>query len=56
MKANLLASSSRNFASNSLLGGYFGKLEGSQATGSVVKNCMPRQKVNIPKFKINLEP
>lgn len=35
---HLLASSSLNFASNSLLGGYFGKLEGSQGRGSVVKN------------------
>lgn len=35
----LLASSSRNFASISLLGGYDGKLEGSQANGFVVKNC-----------------
>ena len=35
---NLRASSSRRFASNSLLGGYLGKLEGSQASGFVVKN------------------
>lgn len=36
----LRASSSRSFASISLLGGYFGKLEGSQGNGFVVKNCM----------------
>jgi len=34
----LLASSSRTLASNSLLGGYFGKLEGSQGRGFVEKN------------------
>lgn len=36
--ANLLVSSSRSLASNSLLGGYFGKLDGSQGRGFVVKN------------------
>lgn len=36
--AYLRASSSRRFASNSLLGGYLGKLEGLQAYGFVVKN------------------
>lgn len=36
---HLLASSSRTFASNSLLGGYFGKLEGSQGRGFIAKNC-----------------
>ena len=35
----LLASSSRSFASNSLLGGYFGKLEGSHGSGLEEKNC-----------------
>lgn len=34
----LLASSSLILASNSLLGGYFGKLEGSQGSGFVEKN------------------
>lgn len=34
----LRASSSRTLASNSLLGGYFGKLKGSQGSGFVVKN------------------
>lgn len=34
----LLASSSRSLTSNSLLGGYFGKLAGSQGNGFVVKN------------------
>lgn len=38
LTAYLLASSSRSLASNSLLGGYLGKLEGSQARGLVVKN------------------
>lgn len=36
--AHLLASSSRSLASNSLLGGYFGKVDGSQGRGFVVKN------------------
>lgn len=35
---DLLASSPRTFASNSLLGEYFGKLNGSQGRGFVVKN------------------
>lgn len=35
----LLASSSLLLASISLLGGYCGRLEGSQAKGSVLKNC-----------------
>lgn len=39
MNPYLLASSSRNLASISLLGGYLGRLDGSQATGLVVKNC-----------------
>jgi len=34
-----LLASSRNLASISLLGAYFGKLDGSQGTGSDVKNC-----------------
>lgn len=34
----LLASSSRTLASNSLLGGYFGKLEGSHGRGFIEKN------------------
>ena len=34
----LLDSSSRSLASNSLLGGYLGKLDGSQGRGFVVKN------------------
>lgn len=38
-RADLLASSSRRLASISLLGGYFGRLEGSQAKGLVLKNC-----------------
>lgn len=38
-KIYLLASSSRTLASNSLLGGYLGKVEGSQGCGLVVKNC-----------------
>ena len=42
--ANLLASSSLNFTSISLLGGYFGKLDGSQAYGSVIKNCKQETK------------
>ena len=37
-KAYLLSSSSRSLASISLLGGYFGKLDGSQGRGFVVKN------------------
>lgn len=37
--ADRLASSSRRLASISLVGGYFGRLEGSQAYGSVLKNC-----------------
>jgi len=37
---NRLASSSLRFASISLLGGYWGRLDGSHAWGSVVKNCM----------------
>uniref|UniRef100_A0A7I4AZ37 Uncharacterized protein n=1 Tax=Physcomitrium patens TaxID=3218 RepID=A0A7I4AZ37_PHYPA len=37
--SHLRASSSRIFASNSLLGGYCGKLDGSYARGFVVKNC-----------------
>lgn len=36
---DLRASSSLLFESNSLLGGYFGKLEVSQARGFLVKNC-----------------
>lgn len=36
--AHLLVSSSRSFASNSLLGGYFGKFNRSQGRGCVVKN------------------
>src|SRR6185503_8104429 len=40
---NRLASSSLRFASISLLGGYFGRLDGSHAKGSVVKNCMQRK-------------
>ena len=32
------ASSSLNFASNSLLGGYLGRIDGSHANGFVVKN------------------
>ena len=40
---NRLASSSLRFASISLLGGYFGRLDGSHAKGSVVKNCMHRK-------------
>lgn len=43
MSSYLLASSSRNLASISLLGGYLGKLEGSQAIGLVVKNCKERR-------------
>lgn len=39
MSVHLLDSSSLSFASISLLGGYLGKLEGSQACGFVVKNC-----------------
>ena len=39
VSTDLLASSFRTFASNSLLGGYFGKLEGSQASGFIIKNC-----------------
>lgn len=35
---NLLASSSRSRASNSLLGGYLGKVDGSHARGFVMKN------------------
>ena len=38
-----LSSSFRSLASNSLLGGYFGKLDGSQGRGSVLKNCRTRQ-------------
>ena len=34
-----LLASSRTFASISLLGGYLGKVEGSQASGFAVKNC-----------------
>lgn len=40
---NRLASSSLRFASISLLGGYFGRLDGSHAKGSVVKNCTHRK-------------
>ena len=40
---NLLASSSLNLTSNSLLGGYFGNSDGSQAYGSVVKNCIHKE-------------
>lgn len=40
---NRLASSSLRFASISLLGGYFGRLDGSHPKGSVVKNCMHRK-------------
>lgn len=36
---HLLASSSRTFASNSLHGGYFGKLDGSHGSGFDEKNC-----------------
>ena len=39
MTTYLLASSSLRLASISLLGGYWGRLEGSQAKGSVLKNC-----------------
>lgn len=38
----LLASSSRSFISNSLVGGNFGKLDGSQGSGCVVKNCIKK--------------
>jgi hypothetical protein len=41
-----LASSSLLFASISLLGGYFGRLDGSHAKGSVVKNCVYACKIN----------
>jgi len=45
--AYLLASSSRRFASNSLLGGYLGKLEGLQAYGFVVKNYRHNSKLMV---------
>lgn len=41
----LRASSSRLLASISLLGGYFGRSEGSQAKGSIMKNCIAMDKV-----------
>jgi hypothetical protein len=44
----LLVASSRILASISLLGGYFGKLDGSQGKGSDVKNCQK----NGEKFKM----
>lgn len=49
---HLLASSSRTFASNSLLGGYFGKLEGSQGRGFIAKNCksIKKKKKALKKF------
>lgn len=40
---NRLASSSLRFASISLLGGYLGRLDGSHAKGSAVKNCTHRK-------------
>lgn len=42
---HLLASSSLSFASNSLLGGYFGKLEGSHGSGLEEKNCKKEAKI-----------
>jgi hypothetical protein len=45
----LLASSSRTLTSNSLLGGYFGKLDGSQGRGFVVKNCKKAEQMKINK-------
>ena len=42
-ETNLLASSLNFITSISLVGGHFGKLDGSQAYGSVVKNCKQRQ-------------
>ena len=53
--ADRLASSSRRLASISLVGGYFGRLEGSQAYGSVLKNCRTSQ-INIFFNKQNLLP
>lgn len=41
----LLSSSSLNLASISLLGGYLGNPEGSQANGWVVKNCCKKEKL-----------
>jgi hypothetical protein len=43
-ETNRLASSSLRFASISLLGGYWGKLDGSHACGSVLKNCVYGEK------------
>uniref|UniRef100_A0A7C8Z5H8 Uncharacterized protein n=1 Tax=Opuntia streptacantha TaxID=393608 RepID=A0A7C8Z5H8_OPUST len=45
----LLASSSLNFASSSLLGGYFGKLEGSQGSGFVLKNSLFKAEAADPR-------
>nr|GMC72793.1 hypothetical protein Iba_chr03bCG14860 [Ipomoea batatas] len=46
--ACLCTSSSRNFASISLLGGYFGKLEASQANGFVVKSSLSKALAAVP--------
>lgn len=52
---DLLASSSRNFAFISLLGGYFGKLDGSQASGSVLKYCQ-RDGIHSNKSRLTRTP
>ena len=44
----LLASSSRSFELISLLGGYFGKLEGLHGKGLVLKNCSKKTLVREP--------
>lgn len=46
LTAYLLASLSRAFISKSLVGGYLGKLEGSQGRGFVVKNWRRKMKSN----------
>lgn len=47
----LLDSSSRSLTSNSLLGGYLGKLDGPQGRGFVVKNWKKNSRVqtSLPK-------
>jgi hypothetical protein len=54
-KCNLLESSSLLFTSNSLLGGYFGKLDGSQAYGFVLKYCNKKMKTIIYYYVIETE-